>query len=184
MLADAPEPLGDDREHRDRDPRLVLEQVPEVLAADRDAAHVGRRADARGARRIGNEQRELADELAGPDLDLVPVPRFDDGGARLDHEQARAGSPGRTSVWPAGTAISTATARTRSSPASSRPANSGSSVSAIIRASYHAGASSTFPSLFAMCSTRTTILSPRRKRRPLRRPTSAVPIGFSSKNSP
>ena len=63
---------------------LGLDEREEVVARDRDAADGARRPDARDARAVLDEQRELAEEVPGAQLDR-PASELDRHGALADH---------------------------------------------------------------------------------------------------
>ena len=94
LLHHGDQPARQHRQHRQGDARLLLEQRREVLAADREAAGLGRRADARDAMRIRHEQGELAYELARAELGLEAAARLDGDGPLLDDVHAGAGVVG------------------------------------------------------------------------------------------
>src|SRR5512138_573312 len=65
-LREAPRELAQEME---REGRLRLHEREEVLARDRDATDGRRRADAGDAGPLVDQERELAEEVAGPELD-------------------------------------------------------------------------------------------------------------------
>src|SRR6185503_7529115 len=74
-----------DLEQRGRDLRMLGDERAEAGAIECEAAQLGLRLDAGSARGVLADQRELAEELAGAELDLVTL-RLDDRGALGNEE--------------------------------------------------------------------------------------------------
>jgi hypothetical protein len=71
----------------ERKGRLGLDELEEVVSRDRDAVHFARRTDARDARPVLDEERELAEEVARAELER-PRAELDGDGALPDHVHA------------------------------------------------------------------------------------------------
>src|SRR5215831_21099425 len=80
-------------EERRRDVRMLADQVLEAGAVERDATRVGLGPDPRSAGAAFGEQRELAEELSGPELSGA-FSRVDHDGALDDEEHPAPGVAG------------------------------------------------------------------------------------------
>ena len=87
---DVDEAAGKSLQHRPRQLRLFFEQRREVIAANRETADIRQRSYSGNAVCLGNEQRQLTEELPRPELSVELAAPFHHYATFLDDEHAGA----------------------------------------------------------------------------------------------